>query len=107
MNEFMHNLVENLRVREQYLEDHSAHPVFESAKGSDLKNDYDILVSEIKSFSDLIEKYAAKGEEFDEHFERKIGDETEKLSVKIDAWATTLGKEYDLISSLRRHTPKI
>jgi hypothetical protein len=107
MSEFMHKLAEALRVREQYLEDHSEHPVFESESGGGFKRSYDLLVSEIKAFSDLIEKFAATGEEFDEHFERKINDENEQLSVKIDAWSKTLGKEYDLIDSLKHHNPKI
>ncbi len=107
MSKFMHKLVEALRTREQYLEDHSAHPVFESEEGSDFKREYDILVAELKAFSDLVGKFADTGKDFDEHFERKINGEHEQLSIKIDAWAKTLDKEYDLIDSARRHHPKI
>ena len=107
MSKFMHKLVEALRTREQYLEDHSAHPVFESAVGNDFKREYDVLVSELKTFFDLIEKFAETGEDYDEHFERKINDQHKQLSIKIDAWAKTLGTEYDLIDSLRREQPKL
>lgn len=92
MSKFMHKLAEALRAREQYLEDHSAHPVFESEKESNFKRDYDILVSELKTFSDLVTKFSGTGEDYDEHFERKINDEHKQLSVKIDAWVKTFGK---------------
>ncbi len=107
MSDFMHRLVEALRTREQYLEDHSEHPVFESEEGSNFKRDYDVLVSELKAFSDLVGKFNETGEDYDEHFERKIGDVHEQLSVKIDAWAKTLGAEYDLIDTMKRKHPKL
>lgn len=93
MSKFMHKLVEALRTREQYLEDHSTHPLFEREEGRAVKRDYDVLVSELKAFSDLVGKFAGTGEDYDEHFERKISDEHKHLSIKIDAWARNLGKE--------------
>ncbi|PCI46748.1 MAG: hypothetical protein COB49_08070 [Alphaproteobacteria bacterium] len=93
MSKFMHKLVEALRSREQYLEDHSTHPVFESAEGSDFKQDYENLVSELKEFSGRIKSLAETGEDYDEHFERKINDENEHLSIKIDTWSKSLEKK--------------
>lgn len=93
MTSFMHKLAESLRTREQYLEDHSSHPVFDAEKVSHFKSDYDELVTKVKEFSSRLDKLAASGEDYDEHFERKISDEHERLSVKIDAWAKKIEKE--------------
>jgi len=93
MSDFMHKLAESLRVREQYLEDHSSHPVFNSREGNSFREDYEALVNEVKDFSDRVQGLAAAGKEYDEHFTRKISDENDHLSVKIDAWAKKLEKE--------------
>ena len=93
MSDFMHKLAESLRVREQYLEDHSSHPVFNSKEGKGFREDYEALVAEVKEFSDRVRGLAAAGKEYDEHFTREISDENDHLSVKIDAWARKLGKE--------------
>ena len=78
------------RSREKLLEDHSEHPVFDSAEGASLKAEYDELVKEVQAFSRKIEKAQDKGGDFDEHFEREVGDEHNRISVKIDAWAKKL-----------------
>ncbi|MBL4801299.1 MAG: hypothetical protein JKY45_05345 [Emcibacter sp.] len=90
MTSFMHKLAEGLRTREQYLEDHSDHPVFEAEEGNGFKQQYDDLVTECKEFSGRVEKLAAAGKEYDEHFERQICDEDRKISIKIDAWMKKL-----------------
>jgi len=86
MTRFMHKLAEGLRTREQYLEEHSDHPIFETDEGSVHKREYDDLVSELKDFSARVEKLTATGKNYDEHFEHEINHELESLSVKIDAW---------------------
>ncbi len=90
MTSFMHKLAEGLRTREQYLEEHSEHPIFEVEDGNNFKEQYDALVKELKEFSSRIDDLAAAGEDFDEHFKRKIKDENEQLSIRIDAWAKNL-----------------
>ena len=90
MSKFMHNLAEALRGREKLLEDHSTHPVLETEAGKPLKAEYDELLSEIKAFSEKLEKAQEKGKDIDEHFEREIGDDHNRISVKIDAWAKKL-----------------
>jgi len=93
MSNFMHKLAESLRVREQYLEDHSSHPVFSTKEGNSFREDYEALVGEVKNFSDRVRGLAETGKEYDEHFTREISDENDHLSVKIDAWARKLEKE--------------
>lgn len=90
MTRFLHKLAEALRAREQYLEDHSTHPAFEIGTEGNYKRDYDNLVTELKDFSSRISDLKAKGEDFDEHFEREISNEHQKLMVKIDTWAKNL-----------------
>ena len=87
MSQFIHRLAEGLRTREQFLEDHSEHPVFEADGGQDIKSEYNALVSDLKAFSERVSVLEKKGEGFDEHFEREISDELEHLSVKIDTWS--------------------
>lgn len=87
MSKFMHKLAEGLRTREQYLEEHNAHPIFDTEAGSRFKTEYDDLIGELKSLSSRIETLVATGENYDEHFEREISDENQKLFVKIDSWA--------------------
>ena len=86
MTSFLHKLAEGLRAREQYLEDHTRQPAFEADRGSDLKDDYENLIAEVKDFTDRLDRLAAEGKDYDEHFERKINDEHHNLSVKIDSW---------------------
>ena len=83
----MHKLAEGLRTREQYLEDHSEHPVFETDRGHDIKSEYNDLVADLKAFSERVETLEKEGVDFDEHFERDINKELEHLSVKIDTWS--------------------
>ncbi len=93
MTSFIHKLAEGLRTREQYLEEHSEHPIFETEEGDLFKEQYDDLVTELREFSTRIGDLAKSGEDFDEHFERKISNENEHLSIKIDAWAKSLDKK--------------
>ena len=93
MSKFLHKLAEGLRAREQYLEEHSAHPIFDTEQGSPFKEDYDALLDEVKDFSTHVADLAASGEDYDEHFEREISDKNEHLSIKIDTWAKGLKKE--------------
>ncbi|VAW01989.1 hypothetical protein MNBD_ALPHA01-1821 [hydrothermal vent metagenome] len=93
MTSFMHKLAEGLRTREQYLEEHSEHPIFETEEGDIFKEQYDDLVTELKEFSNRVGDLAAAGEDFDERFEREISDSNEHLSIKIDAWAKNLDKK--------------
>jgi len=93
MGQFMHKLAEALRTREKYMEDHSDHPVFETDEGNDFKAEYDDLVSELKDLNGRIDKLIAEGKDYDEHFEREIKDEHQKLTVKIDSWAKNIPKK--------------
>ena len=90
MTSFMHELAQGLRTREQYLEEHSKHPIFEKEESGSLRQDYDALVSDLKAFYDRIDKLMASGEDYDEHFEREIKTEHERLSLKIDTWEKKL-----------------
>lgn len=90
MTQFMHKLAEGLRTREQFLEDHSDHPVFKSDNGQDFENDYNALVADLKAFSERVESLKKEGVDFDEHFERQVSDELEQLSVKIDTWSKNI-----------------
>jgi len=92
MTTFMHKLAEGLRTREQYLEEHSDHPIFETEEGDLFKRDYDKLIAEIKEFSTRVDQLVAEGKDFDEHFEREISDENQNLFLKIDQWAHGLKK---------------
>lgn len=89
---FMHKLAEGLRVREQYLEDHSDHPLFETEADEDgtFKTKYDELIAEWREFTERVNEMMASGEDYDEHFQRKIQDEQKKLSLKVDAWKKKL-----------------
>lgn len=90
MTSFLHKLVEELRTREQYLEDHSAHPVFDTDEGSSFKQEYDKLKAELDDFNARLRKAREAGVEFDEHFEREITGEHQQLSLKIDSWSKKL-----------------
>ena len=90
MSKFLHKLAEGLRSREKLLEDHSEHSAFEGDNGVTLRAEYEELLDEVRAFSARIEQAEADGREVDEHFEREIGDEHNRISVKIDAWASKL-----------------
>lgn len=93
MSNFMHKLAEGLRVREQYLEDHSSHPVFDAKDANSFREEYEVLVTEVRDFSARLQRLAATGQDYDEHFIREIRDRNDHLSIKIDAWAKKLEKE--------------
>ena len=65
MTTFMHKLVEELRAREQYLEEHSDNPIFDNDESGEYKQEYDKLVAELKGFNDRIKKAEEKGEDFE------------------------------------------
>lgn len=90
MTSFLHKLVEELRTREQYLEDHSAHPVFDADESGAFKKEYDKLKAELESFNERVQKASEAGDDFEDHFEREIKDEHQQLSVKIDTWSKKL-----------------
>jgi len=90
MSEFMHKLAEGLRSREKMLEDHSVHPVFDQPEGEKFKIEFNKLKSELDDFKAKIEKIEAEHVDFDEHFEREIGDANQQLFVKIDTWQKSL-----------------
>jgi predicted nucleic acid-binding Zn-ribbon protein len=86
MGDFVHNLMESLRGREQYLED--SLKTLKERKGADqYLADYQSLQEDLKSFQQRLSNLRDKGEGFDEHFERKIKDEHRELEVKVDAWS--------------------
>jgi len=86
MSEFLHKLAEGLRSREKMMEDHTAVSAFDAPEAGEFKVQHAELVDELKSFRKKVDKAQASGADFDEHFERKIGDEKENLFVKIDTW---------------------
>jgi len=86
MSEFLHKLAEGLRTREKLLEDHAATSVFDKPEGDKFKQEYESLLAEIKDFHQRVEKAQAAAKDFDEHFEREIEDDHQRLSVKIDSW---------------------
>ena len=90
MSEFLHKLAEGLRSREKMMEDHAEHSVFDQPEGDKYQQEYNALMAEIKEFSDKIEKARKAKEDFDEHFEREIEENHQKLSVKVDTWQKTL-----------------
>jgi hypothetical protein len=87
MSNFLHKLVEELRTREQYLEDHSTHPVFDTDEGDTFRREYDKLKAELDCFNERVQKARDADEDYDEHFEREIKDQHRHLSLKIDTWS--------------------
>ena len=90
MSEFLHHLAEGLRTREKLLEEHSTSTLFDQPEGTKFKQEYDALMDEIKGFHERIEKAKAAKKDFDEHFERKIEEDNQKLHVRIDTWQKNL-----------------
>jgi len=86
MSEFLHKLAEGLRAREKMMEDHSIVSAFDAPNVAEFKDQHAKLVEELKSFREKIDRAQASGKDFDEHFEKEIGDANENLSVRIDSW---------------------
>ena len=87
MATFLHNLMEGLRGREKFLEE-------KLGSSTDLAKENDPYLAECKSlqadldaFKKRLSDLQAKGEDYDEHFERKITDDHRELEVRIDSWA--------------------
>ena len=90
MTGFLHELAQGLRGREQMLEGHAHHPIFDTKQGVPLRTEYDGLVKDVRAFSAKVTKAQNKGKDYDEHFEHEIKGDHEKLVVKIDAWSKKL-----------------
>lgn len=86
MSEFLHKLAEGLRSREKMMEDHSIVSAFDAPDAEKFKLEHAKLVDELKSFREKIDRAQASGKDFDEHFEREIGNANENLFVRIDSW---------------------
>lgn len=91
MGKFLHDLMEGLRGREKFLEDKIGTTPAESKDDDSFMAEYKSLQDEVDAFKQRIEDLQAKGEDYDEHFERKIKDDHHRLEVRIDSWA----KSYD------------
>ncbi len=85
MTGFLRRLADELKGREQYLEDKLEHPAV-----SDNKADYDNLKTEVKELSDRVEKAIEAGEDYDESLSKTIEDDHQTISVKIEAWSKHL-----------------
>ncbi|TNE65865.1 MAG: hypothetical protein EP335_04695 [Alphaproteobacteria bacterium] len=90
MSEFLHRLAEELRVREQYLEDHSSHPAFADDPESHAAREYDRLVAELKAFVAEVDKAREAGKDFAKHFEKDLKEKGRLIQLRIDSWAKTL-----------------
>lgn len=87
MATFLHNLMEGLRGREQFLED-KAEKLSAEAKGDDAyMQEYKTLQEDLSAFKKRVSELQEAGDDYDEHFERKIKDDHRQLEVKIDTWA--------------------
>ncbi len=87
MGNFLHNLMEGLRGREQFLENR-VNDLPSNAKDNDAyMKEYKALQSDLDDFKKRVAELQDKGEDYDEHFERKIEDDHRQLEVKIDTWA--------------------
>lgn len=95
MGTFLHNLMEGLRGREKFLEDKVKDmPVAETSDDA-FVTEYKTLQSELDAFKNRLAELQEKGEDYDEHFERKIKDDHRELEVKIDSWAKSWDKDKD------------
>ena len=90
MSEFLHKLAEGLRTREKLLEDHSECSAFDLPEGDRFKSEYNALLSEIKDFRERVDKARAAKKDFNEHFERQIEEDSQKLHVRVDTWQKNL-----------------
>ncbi|MBO6503647.1 MAG: hypothetical protein JJ850_13410 [Kordiimonadaceae bacterium] len=88
MATFLHNLMEGLRGREQFLEDKLS--ALEEAKADEqYVQEYRDLQNDLGNFKKRVADLQAEGKDFDEHFERKIKDDHRELEVRIDTWSKT------------------
>lgn len=87
MGKFLHNLMEGLRGREQFLED-KVSKMPEQAKDDDAyMAEYVALQQDLDAFKKRVADLQEEDADYDEHFERKINDDHRELEVKIDTWA--------------------
>lgn len=87
MATFLHNLMEGLRGREKFLEQKMSDIIAQKKSKSPYEEQYNSLQKEIDDFKNKIADLQETGRDYDEHFERKIKDDHQRLEVKIDAWA--------------------
>lgn len=87
MSSFIHNLKEGLQGREKFLEEKFQSLVGKKKDEKSFTAQYDKLQEDLKSFQKRVSKLEAKGEVFDEKFEREIKDDHRHLDLKIEAWA--------------------
>ncbi len=93
MSTFLHNLMEGLRGREKFLEQKMSDIIAKKKDDEPYSTQYDSLQRELGSFRKKITAFQDSGEEYDEHFERKIKDDHRQLEIKIDAWAKSFSEE--------------
>ena len=93
MATFLHNLMEGLRGREKFLEQKMSDVIAQKKSEDPYLVQYESLQSELGAFRKKIANLQGSGEEYDEHFERKIKDDHRQLEVKIDTWAKSFDDE--------------
>lgn len=89
MSTFLHNLMEGLRGREQFLED-KASSILATQADELRQKEIQSLRAELKDFKERIKKLQESGESYDEHFERSIKDDHRQLEVRIDSWSKSV-----------------
>ena len=89
MGDFFHRLAQEWRAREQYLEDHNEHPLFDTPKGCDFRIEYDDLMVRLNEFVRKVEDAAGSKEPFDLTFKETIEDENRTFAVELEAWQHT------------------
>lgn len=87
MGTFLHNLMEGLRGREKFLEDKLERAPATAKDDDTYMTEYKTLQKDLDEFKKRVSDLQEKGEDYDEHFERKIKDDHRQLEVKIDTWA--------------------
>ncbi len=87
MATFLHNLMEGLRGREKFLEQKMSDIIAEKKSKDSYVEQYNSLRAELGDFKKKIATFQNSGEDYDEHFERKIKDDHRQLEIKIDTWA--------------------
>ncbi|WP_374763891.1 hypothetical protein [Yunchengibacter salinarum] len=92
MSDFLHRLAQELRGREQHLEDHNTHPAFEPDRQENLRQQYENLLQELQQLSSRIEAALKEGGQVDEHFEKEIAERGHSLKVEVDAFVDGMKK---------------
>lgn len=90
MGEFLHALAQELRTREQFLEDHNQHPSFELTDHDGWRRDFTALVARIKEFARVIEEVEQQGQDIDLSMREELENENKRISVQVDFWKKRL-----------------